>query len=146
MREPSLITVVRVRGFAVPLGGPEIDGRNGLQWLKSAIGYCAWRAGLDWRRSSQRNDPDRWYYLDAIRLMTDVLYTVPKGPAFALPDFSPSPTPAELRYREMKHSALVAALMRENPRLTSRRTLMHLSREKLAHMLDDIRRAAVEIA
>jgi len=128
--------------LSLPLGGPEVDGRSGLQWLKSAIAYCEWRAGLDWRRSSQRNDPERWYYLDAIRTMTDALYAIPKAPLFALPDFSPSPTPAELKYREWKRSALVTALMQEDPRLTSRRLLMHFTREKLAHMLDDLRRCA----
>jgi hypothetical protein len=147
VREPSCITAVRVRFLSVPLGGPEVDGRSGLQWLKSAIGYCEWRAGLDWRRSSQRNDPERWYYLDAVRLLNDLIQVAPKdAPQFALPSFDPAPTPAQLRYREMKRSALVTALMRENPRLTNRRILSHFSTEKLARMLDDLRRGAVEVA
>jgi hypothetical protein len=52
------------------------DRRSGQQWLKSIRGYLSWRAGDDWRalhHEGVRYDSARWEYLDACRLVMDIL-------------------------------------------------------------------------
>lgn len=56
----------------------ERDSRDGKQWLLAVRGYLRWRAGDDWRKirtAKDRWNPDRWQYLEAANLITDILYT-----------------------------------------------------------------------
>lgn len=58
-----------------PVGESERDRRSGSQWLKSIHAYLEFRAGESWRRlesPAQRNSPDRWEYLEAIRFLNDL--------------------------------------------------------------------------
>jgi hypothetical protein len=66
------------------------SSRSGDEILLSAIAYCEWRAGTSWsklHRTGQRDNPERWYYLHAVRLLQTVRYmdvspvAVPKKPA-----------------------------------------------------------------
>lgn len=55
----------------------ERDLRNGDEWLLSAVSYLEYRSGKAWRklhRPGERFNPLRWYYLDAIRLLSDLRY------------------------------------------------------------------------
>jgi hypothetical protein len=127
------------------------DKRTGLQWIKSVIGYLEWRAGEPWRRLSdpeQRFDSERWDYLDAARVVREAFYSDEQGSTLhiALPVLRPAPSalPGELELAELPRKVLVAALMRENPRLTDSKILKSLKRSKLARMLSELRAAAVE--
>src|SRR6185437_16383486 len=64
--------------LAVSSGDNERDNRTGLEWLKSVREYCIWRAGNSWRKlwkSDQRWNPERWDYLEAAKLISDILLT-----------------------------------------------------------------------
>jgi hypothetical protein len=55
-----------------------VDGRTAREWLKSAMQYCRWRSGDDWRsrrNEGWRRNPDRMMWVDAESLLTDILYT-----------------------------------------------------------------------
>lgn len=113
----------------------ERDCRTGSQWMRSVKAYLSWRAGESWRRSSGRWAPERWAYLDALRLLNGI------GLAFA------SPTPTSCRADTPapdslpSSTALVNELMRLKPELTARRTLLHFKKDKLARMVDETRAA-----
>lgn len=52
-------------------GAVTVDGRSGYQWYQSIEAYLLWRAGSSWRPISDRYNPERWYYLDGLRLLHD---------------------------------------------------------------------------
>jgi hypothetical protein len=123
---------------------PERDRRDGAQWLKSAIAYCNWRAGEPWRKTwrsdSERWAVSRWEYLDAARLLSDLLVApaqVPARPQPVLPSLNTEPgyTPEEIELSTKPVKWLVDELMRADSRYTLRGTLMHLRRLKLARLL-----------
>lgn len=129
-----------------PQGIKVRENRSGKQWVESVIGYCEWRAGNPWRRLSdpaQRNDPERWDYLDASRLIHQKFYAPeqPAGLHFSLPVLNPapSPLPQELELAELPRKTLVDALLRENSKLSDRKILMSFKRSKLARMLAQVR-------
>lgn len=134
-----------------PLGRGLRDKRTARQWVDSITAYCLWRAGEPWRSLSspeQRWCQERRDYLDAVQLLENAFHQVekPKGLHVALPILSPapSPLPSELVLAELPRKALVDALLRENPKLTNRKILMHLKRRKLAHMLAAVRLAVAD--
>jgi hypothetical protein len=56
---------------------PVRDARTGDQWLRSVIAYLEFRSGDSWRRlcfKNQRDSPERWEALDAIRLLQELRY------------------------------------------------------------------------
>jgi hypothetical protein len=120
-----------------PAGQVLRDKRSGQQWIKSVIAYCEFRAGEPWRRLSdpdQRNDPERWAYLDAARLIHSKQYESER-PLLVAP---PVLDPFEKDVRELSgwpREALVDVLLMIDPKLTSRRLLRRLTREKLARMI-----------
>ena len=135
-----------------PLGCAVREKRTGVQWVKSVIGYLEWRAGESWRRLSdpeQRFDPERWDYLAAARAVHQAFYRDEQESRlhFALPVLNPAPAPlpGELELAELPRKTLVAALMRENSRLSNEKILKSLKRRKLARMLSELRaKAAAE--
>jgi len=141
-----------IRGHsAEPFQQDQVDGRSGRQWLNSAMAYCDWRSGDSWRRSSDRasrHSADRWDWIDAVRLLKTTLNSSrePMGIHPALPVLNPAPTPTadELVYAKWKRAEIVNALLEENPLLTDRKILMHLSKPKLAGMLANTRLTALE--
>ena len=71
-----------------------VDGRTGIQWVRSILSYLDWRTGSSWRPLSHRWHPDRWYYLDGYRLVLEAWNT----PELATPeivDAIPPKKPAE---------------------------------------------------
>jgi hypothetical protein len=117
-----------------PMNDSERDKRSGSQWRRSIEAYLTWRAGEAWRRSSDRNSSERWYYLDAVRLLNGIGF-VPLA----------SPTPISCRALTPatdslpSSTALVNELMQLRPELSARRTLMHFQRVKLARMVEEAR-------
>lgn len=71
--------VTGISGSGSGLSGDlEKEQRSGRQWLKSVESYCLWRAGESWRKvhtAEGRWNAVRWEYLDAARLITDILLT-----------------------------------------------------------------------
>jgi hypothetical protein len=117
----------------------ERDRRSGSQWLRSIKGYLEWRAGLAWRRGEDRNSPERWQYLDALRLLNGIGRPVPAVPPICV--MTPK-TVQDIRLASLASwpvARLVDQLMQLSPTLTDRRILTHLSRLKLARMLMDAR-------
>ena len=111
------------------------------------IAYLEWRAGESWRifgRAGHRSDPERWDYLDAVRLIETIRYAEPRRPQLALPGLPTSPTPS----KQVKSLAgrprawLVDRLLQAKPSLTDRKLLTHLGRLKLATMLAGARSEA----
>jgi len=122
--------------------------RNGRQWIQSAIDYCDWRAG-SWRRLSdraQRENLDRWWYLDAARTLKDVLLGCREAQSLhiALPVLNAAPaiTPEAEALAQQPRAWLADALLAANPRMTNRKLLLHLGRPKLARLLLEARAAA----
>jgi hypothetical protein len=59
-------------------GDADQDRRSGRQIIESAIAYCEWQAYKGHHGQltrSQRENPSRWWYLDGLRLLTDILYS-----------------------------------------------------------------------
>lgn len=127
----------------------EVDGRTGLQWLKAAIAHCDCHAGTAWRRLSdprQRYAPERLFWLEVIRLLTDVLLADPQE--IRLHSASPLLHPirhelsGEPEYRTWRRDSLARALVNENSKFTDAKLLSHLPKPKLARMLAETRLAA----
>jgi len=123
----------------------ERDSRSCAQWRRSISDYLIQRAGLNWRRESDRNNPVRQYYLDGLRTMDGSLHLVP---ATQRPRITKK-TIQDIRLGSLASwpvARLVDELMRLDSHLTDRRILSHLSKLKLAQMLMDRRdaRAASE--
>lgn len=128
----------------------ERDKRTGLEWLKSVRDYCIWRSGAPWRKllkPDQRWNSERWDYLEAYRLITDIMSTGGQvNPVNSARDAAaqaeldirrgaPIPlTPEETSLLNQPRPALVKALMRD-PLYTDARLLSHLPKRKLARML-----------
>lgn len=129
------------------------DQRTGLQWLKAAREYCTWRSGASWRKlwkADERWDSERWDYLEAARLITDILSTggrlTPAESARAERDNplqaeldvkrgAPVPlTPEETKLLNMKRPALARELLRD-PLYVDARLLSHLPKRKLVRMV-----------
>jgi len=133
-----------------PLQGSGLRSqRSGRQWIDSICAYCLWRAGEPWRQLSdrnQRNDAERWDYLEAARLIRRAFYALeePKGLHLAQPvlNAAPARSLSDLKLAELPRKTLVEALLRENPALTDKNRLMKLRREKLARMLAETRMEA----
>jgi hypothetical protein len=124
----------------------EVDGRSGDQWLRSVLGYLAWRAGDDWRRASDRFSSERREYLQAARLVL-ALRNAPvesNAPAAAAGPMKSAPQPPSIDDRS--RALIVDELMRLNPALTSRKLLLSLSKAKLIRMLDEARARSERLA
>ena len=117
------------------------DSRTGAQILRSILQYLEWRAsrGRSGQLSrEQRNDPLRWYYIDAYRAVgaaafNEAVSALNHLTPFLLPDNSIDP-----RIRLMvdyPRAMLVSALMRLDPSLTNKRMLGGLRKAKLAAMI-----------
>ena len=132
------------------LDAGHVDGRTGTQWLKSAIAYCEWRSGAAWRslgNASQRNEPERWYYIHGIKALTDILYSEPEKKTLhvPLPVLNPSPTKTTQEIELAQHSRvwLVDEIFRVAPgRYTDRKLLARLPKPKLARILTEATAAA----
>ena len=118
------------------------DSRTPDQLIRSVIAYLEWRAGESWRNltfRADRNDQDRWDYLDAVRLVAKMRYAEPRRPQLVLPGpVTAFRSPNTKQVRELAcrpRACLVDRLMRADPSLTDRKILMHLGRLKLAGML-----------
>ena len=120
------------------------------QWLRSISEYCLWRAGERWRSLTlpeHRNDPERWAYLDAARLIEDCRYTPIRKLEPVLPSLnSLKISAAQSKLAAHPRSWLVDRLMEADSRLTDRQRLAHLSRIKLAGMLTAVRQAQRRVA
>jgi hypothetical protein len=122
----------------------ERDRRSAGQWLRAVRAYCEWQSGDSWRRGSDRNSPERWWYINGIRCLNEI------GEELTLRDeITPicvRKTPVDIQIETLANcsssSALVEELMLLRPELSARRTLMHLARTKLARMLLDARNMA----
>jgi hypothetical protein len=121
----------------------ERDRRSGRQWLKAVNAYLEYMTGDAWRRGSERNSPERWYYLDAIRWLNGI------GREEALPfqrTISITPrTAQDIRINSLASwplAKLVEELMRLNSKLTNRKLLSHFTKVKLARMLIEARAAS----
>jgi hypothetical protein len=118
----------------------QVDGRTGLQWLNSVKAYLKWRSGDSWRRMSdlqQRNAAERWNYLDALRLITDVSYSDTVD-SEQKPRLLTKPTKAQVTARKLSTESrgwLVEELLKADPKLTDKKLLLRLQRPKLASML-----------
>lgn len=131
----------------------ERDARDGVGWLNSVHAYLMWRAGGCWRklhRAGQRQSASRWEYLDAARLITEILSTE-KHATLAesiqakkddraqaeLDIMRGAPLPLsseEIRLTTQSRPALVAELMCD-PLYTDARLLGGLAKRKLALMV-----------
>jgi hypothetical protein len=116
------------------------------QWLRSIAEYCLWRAGESWRSlrlPEHRNDPERWDYLDAARLIEDCRHAPIRRIEPVLPalDSSLKISAAQSKLAVHPRSWLVARLMEADSGFTDRRILSHLSRIKLAGMLAAMRQS-----
>jgi hypothetical protein len=83
------------------------EHRTANQWHRAIMAYLDFRTGDAWRRLTdpeQRWDPERVYYLDAIRLMNDI-----RG----FPEFLPAPKPN----RELNPKKLVPHRRRRQDRV-----------------------------
>lgn len=128
------------------------DCRDGRQWLKAIRGYLYWRAGEDWRRigSTDRWNTARWEYLDAAKLITDIMLSrrllSPEKSAQAEIDANAqadldimrgAPLPLTLNESQLTNknrASLVSELMND-PLYTDSRLLAHLPKRKLARMV-----------
>jgi hypothetical protein len=120
------------------------EKRSGRQWVNSVLAYCDYRAGDCWRRLSereQRDDPDRWAYVDAIRAIHAAL-SVDLRPALVTTPAAPRPDPEIARLASKPRAWLADQLLARDPALTDRKLLCRLSRHKLARMVQE-RTAAV---
>lgn len=141
----------------------EREQRSGLQWLKSVREYCMWRAGECWRRLNREGDRwkrSRWEYLDAARLITDVLSSDAESSStesandaalqFELDIARGGSIPLTLEETQLTNkprAVLVDELMRDCL-YSSRRALSGLAKRKLARMVTQSRErraAAVEL-
>lgn len=136
-----------------PTGRGLQDKRTARQWINSVVAYLHWRAGDPWRNlseGSQRWNPERLEYLDAIRAVERAFHKIeePAGLRVALPVLNPAPPPlpSELQLAELPRKTLVDALLCENPALSNRKLLMKLKSRKLAHMLAQVRLDAAAVA
>jgi hypothetical protein len=131
-----------------PAGQMLRDQRTARQWIDSVTAYCEWRAGESWRclsDSEQRNDPERWAYLDAIRLILSQQYVLER-PLLVQPA-TPDPLESEIQaYAGWPREALVDVLLmldrRQGERkLTNRRLLKRLHWTKLARLIVECERS-----
>jgi hypothetical protein len=126
----------------------ERDRRTAGQWLRAIHAYLEWQTGDSWRRGSDRNSPERWAYIDAIRCLNEIGVGRQTLALSSRLEIQPSrSTSLDIHIAALagrSSSALVEELMRLRPELTLRRTLMHLAKSKLARMLLDARNAAAE--
>lgn len=115
----------------------ERDSRNGRQWLFAVRDYLKFRAGLAWRRSSDRFNPNRLWYMNGLRCIQDVLYAPAESIQLVLPPLARVDCCSEFErgLASLGRSVLVERLMIASPLFTSRRLLSHLSNLKLARML-----------
>lgn len=128
-------------GFEFPVSWPteeqERDRRSGPQWLKSISDYLKWRAGMAWRRSSDRSNPNRLWYLNGVRCVQDVMYAPAESLQLVLPciDGVACISEFERGLAALGRSVLVDRLMAASPLFTDRRRLSFLPKMKLARML-----------
>jgi hypothetical protein len=135
--------------IAVSAGDKERDNRTDLEILKSVRDYCIWRAGNSWRKlwkPDQRWNPERWDYLDAARLIADILLTPNLPKPYSRPDAvlqaeldiqrgAPIPlSPEETKLLEKTRPALARELLRD-PLYTDARLLSGLPKTKLVRMV-----------
>lgn len=134
----------------------EKEKRTSQQWLKSVRDYCMWRAGDGWRKLQQgeRWSAARWEYLDAARLITDILLTGSKPtPKESAKDAAAQAqldlmrglaaplSPEENKLLQRPRAQLVDELLRDSL-YTDGRLLSRLPRRKLARMVSESRERA----
>lgn len=136
-----------LRPVQIRLDDSLLSGRTPSQFLKSVMAYCDWRAGRSWRNSSkasERNHPDRDWYLNGMRAVADVFYAdedelAGRGKLHvakpSLPPLDPAPAPLPASLLEKPRSVLVGMLMQLDPSLTDAKRLSRLSKEKLSAMI-----------
>lgn len=111
----------------------ERDARTCAQWLQSVRAYLEFRAGTTWRHYADRNE-DYWAYVGAIRCLNDLDFG--SSNTASLPAASPVPISSEEKQLAARsNTQLVDELMRLNPGLTMRRSLLHFQKTKLIHMV-----------
>ncbi|MGA9071553.1 MAG: hypothetical protein WB424_14915 [Terracidiphilus sp.] len=128
-----------------PVDAPDMDDderdrRSCSQWRRSISDYLIYRAGLNWRHESDRNNPVRQYYLNGLRALDNSLHLVPPRQQLRFTQ----KTIQDIRLGSLASwpvKRLVDELLVTDSTLTDRRLLSHLSKIKLAQMLMD-RRAA----
>lgn len=142
----------------------ERDARDGVGWLNSVHDYLMWRAGDCWRklhRAGQRQSASRWEYLEAAKLITDILSsTRPRTLSESLQARKDAqaqaeldimrgaaipPSREEIKLMAMLRPALVAELMRD-PLYTDARRLNGLAKRKLARMVVQSRQRRAAMA
>jgi hypothetical protein len=122
----------------------ERDGRTPGQWLRSVRAYLEFMSGDAWRRSSERNNPERLWYIGGIRCLNSI------GCENSFPRLAVQPshkTALEIRTAALAArpaSRLVDELMKLRPELTRRKTLMYFTRLKLAGLVIEARACAAE--
>ena len=131
----------------------EREQRDGSQWLRSIHDYLMWRAGDCWRklhRSGQRQSTARWEYLNAAKLISEILLSTrplnlseslqAKKDAQAQAELNIMrgaaipPSREEIKLMTLPRPSLVAELMRD-PLYTDARRLNGLAKRKLARMV-----------
>jgi hypothetical protein len=116
----------------------ERDGRTGRQWLLAVRSYLEFCCGDAWRSHSdpsQKNSPERWWYLNGIRTLNGI-QSANQVPCIHIVH---RPAPADPRINALAahpRAELVDELLRVNPSLY-RKLLLRLSRAKHAVLLID---------
>lgn len=115
----------------------ERDLRTGRQWLLAIQSYCKFRAGLAWRRSHDRFNPNRVWYTNGIRCVQDVISAPEpeRQPFLPTLDCTPCFTDYERELGALSRGVLVDRLMASSSLFTDRRLLSYLPKMKLARML-----------
>lgn len=121
------------------------DNRSALQLIESVIAYLEWRAATCCTRLTldQRFSPERRDYLDAAALVRTQMYATPARPELVTSHQSNSPktSPLEKSLLVESRTWLVNEAMRLNPKLTLRRSLSRLKKEKLAAIVAPLLKA-----
>jgi len=126
------------------LRGSELDtfdGRTGKQWRESVVAYLQFRSGNAWRRMSTmeaRSDPERWIYMDAIRLVDGCVREETRREELRQPSLLPAKTPVQMqswRLSYIPRTILVARLMAIDPTLTDKKLISRFTSAKLSTML-----------
>lgn len=107
-----------------PVQSFDRDARSSLQWLRAILGRLECGSGDCWRRLSdpiQRNDPEREWYLNGIRLIKPIIACSSPLPIRALEKKTDEIIAAKLALKP--RCELVAELMAANPVLTDKKIL-----------------------
>jgi hypothetical protein len=127
-------------------------GRSCSQWLRCAIIRVEAEAARLKVLGAGRFDPQVTALLDASFILHGLIYLDPDSKRLhvAPPELNPAPSllPGEAVYKTWLRSTLVACLLAEGKAagITSRKLLSHISTDKLAHRLAEVRQAAAAVS